>query len=245
MKVAIVICGQPRFFEGPTYESYKKYLLDKYECDIYAHFWFTDDPTAKFITAPWSGLGTMSFPPDTIDRFSKLYSPKKLAYDPPLEYTVPDDNIDSRLPRQYIVDFITHHIIPSKCTSLQRAYSLIDNIDSYDFIVYTRSDNVIIRMPELTTLYRNYIHLFATGHNQYLYNDAFFICPPNLSHYLFNEIDILDILENKGTLFNSEELFTAMIHYYKLSSFINVMPIEVFNLGLQRANGEVSICKAE
>ena len=231
MKVAIVICGQPRFFEGPTYESYKKYLLDKYECDIYAHFWFTDDPTAKFITAPWSGLGTMSFPPDTLDRFSKLYSPKKLAYDPPLEYKESTP--------------IVRYILPSKCTSLQRAYSLIENIESYDFIVYTRSDNVIIRMPELTTLDRNYIHLFATGHNQYLYNDAFFICPPNLSHYLFNEIDILDILETKGTLFNSEELFTAMIHYYNLSTYIRSMPIEVFNLGLQRANGEVSICKAE
>ena len=245
MKIAIVICGQPRFFEGPTYESYKKYLLDKYECNIYAHFWFTDDPTAKFITAPWSGLGTLTFPADTLDRFSKLYSPKKLAYDPPLEYTVPDDIIDSRLPRQYIVDFITHHIIPSKYKSLKNAYSLIDNIDSYDFIVYTRSDNVIIRMPDLDTLDPTMLHIISTGKDPNLYICDFFICPPNLSHYLFNEIDILDILETKGTLFNSEELFTAMIHYYNLSTYIRSMPIEVFNLGLQRANGEVSICKAE
>jgi len=231
MKIAIVICGQPRFFEGSTYESYKKYLLDKYDCDIYAHFWFSDDPTTKFITAPWSGLGTMVFPSDTLDRFSKLYSPKKIAYDPPLEY-------NESTP-------IIRYIIPSKCTSLQRAYSLIENIESYDFIVYTRSDNVIIRMPELTTLDRSKIHLFSIENRDNLYNDAFFICPPMFASLLFNEITILDILESNNVVYNSEELFSGMIHYHNISSYINSMSLKDFNIGIQRANGEVVICRNE
>jgi hypothetical protein len=100
-------------------------------------------------------------------------------------------------------------------------------------------------MPELTTLDRSKIHLFSIENRDNLYNDAFFICPPMFASLLFNEITILDILESNNVVYNSEELFSGMIHYHNISSYINSMSLKDFNIGIQRANGEVVICRNE
>ena len=44
MKVALLFFGQARFIDSPlSYNSIKEHLLDKYDVDIFAHTWWTEN----------------------------------------------------------------------------------------------------------------------------------------------------------------------------------------------------------
>ena len=81
MKIALVFSGQPRFVkEILIYQINHMMFLNKYNCDVYAHFWFSNDENQKYITAPATNLGNLSLDKDTIDVFSRLYLPKNFLH---------------------------------------------------------------------------------------------------------------------------------------------------------------------
>ena len=43
MKVAILLSGQPRHFDKETPQNIREHLTSKYDCDIFCHFWWSEE----------------------------------------------------------------------------------------------------------------------------------------------------------------------------------------------------------
>jgi hypothetical protein len=242
MKIAIVFGGQPRFFEGPSYDSVKKYLLDPYTCDIYAHFWFSDDSSTVYETAPWAHLPNLQFSSDTIDRFCELYKPKKIVYESPSVAPPPN--------REYTNAHYSRagYDLSSRFHSIQRAFKLVEDPKEYDFIIYMRSDIVILKLPNLNLFDTNKLYLVPIGeygkttHIEHLYpiclNDSFCIIPPKYSAKFFNAIDYFDIIYDKGCIMNGEEIFTGNIYLHDLIDKAYVFHPSEFQCAIQRRDNQ-------
>ena len=229
MKIALVFSGQPRFIDGMSYNSIKEFFLNKYDCDVYAHFWFSQDTSTSYETAPWSTLGNISFPSDTLDIFNKLYNPVKLSFDEPLVH-------DDKYKKYTNSHSHSGYLIYSTYTSLQKAYKLIDNINQYDYIIKIRPDIIFNIKFDVNNIDPHSIHVIPMReHPDILYNDTFAIVPPSISNYFFNMVDYIDKYYTSGTLCNHEEMFTAHV----ISSNYRINPIDMskFRFGYIR-NGE-------
>jgi hypothetical protein len=238
MKIAIVFGGQPRFFEGPSYDSVRRYLLDRYTCDIYAHFWFSTDPSTVYEAAPWAHLPNLQFPSDTIDKFCELYKPKKIVYESPSVTPPPN--------REYTnaADPRASYFVTSKYHSIQRAFKLVEHPEDYDFIVFMRSDNVILKLPDLNLFDTNKLYLVPigeTGRNTHradmfpiFLNDAFYIVPPKYAANVFNAIDYFDIIYDKGCIMNGEEIYSGNIYLHNLIDKAYIFHPSEFQFATQR-----------
>jgi hypothetical protein len=238
MKIALVFHGQPRFICKDTYESVKSFFLDKYNCDVYAHFWFSGDSSTEYETSPWSTLGSVRFPSDTIDIFKAFYKPVAVRTDPPLQ---DDISLSQKYSR-------SHH--PRAAYNLLSAYlsrklsfQIIQNPNQYDFIIWLRSDTVYVKMPDLLSLDTSYIYrVVQVEEPTTFYNDAFVILPPLYAEKIFCIYDIIDILYQNGCFFNSENIFSASFDYYNLNSVSKTFNKYNFNMGFMRNNNRIAYC---
>jgi hypothetical protein len=230
MKLALVFSGQPRFFENTAYSSIKKHLIDKHECDVYAHFWFSPDSNTKYETALWSGLGELTFPSDTVDRFTKLYKPLNIQYNTPvLNSEIKNTYLRSNSPR-------SAYNVSSKYTSIKLSFKLIENIEKYDFIVNIRSDLVIFDIPDITAFSTEKIYLFEQEKERNILNDNINFIPPKYAHIFYNAIDNFDLLYNNGTLYNAEELYYSTFEYNNLLDKCVITPRTKGVFGFDRGN---------
>jgi hypothetical protein len=198
MKIALVFSGQPRFIkEHLIYQLNHMFFLSKYECDVYAHFWFSKDENQTYTTHPWAHLDNLKFDKDTIDIFNHLYAPRKIAYDKPL---TTEELIKRNYPKPQKLDRL--NLILSYLTSLKKAYDLIDNPEEYDFIIRMRTDILICRLPDLHSLSKTHLHLFdqRQGVDTQNISDAFYIVPPKYAKILFHQLDSLDSLYDMGCI---------------------------------------------
>ena len=90
MKVALVFSGQPRWTKE-AYEFHEKSLFEPnsaHETDVFAHFWFDESKIGKSCSeeikrSPSKGKAVWN--KSLISDFNKLYKPKRLVIDPPLD----------------------------------------------------------------------------------------------------------------------------------------------------------------
>lgn len=238
MKVALVFSGQPRFVEQNGYLSTKSTFLDKYDCDVYAHFWFSKG--TLYETAPWSGLGALSIPDNAIDRFVQLYSPKGIHVEPPPR----EDEIVKRI-YERSSNIRTPYNTFSVFTSHKRAFDLIPYPEDYDFIIRHRTDNIILRIPDLTTLSKDCIYRITQAEDRKVYNDSFAIFPGKYAKYFFHSVNILDDVYDKGCYFNNEELFSGILEYHNLIPICKTFTLAEFNFAFQRENNRIQICRQD
>jgi len=238
MKIAIVFSGQPRFVEQHGFFSNQHHFLNKYDCDTYAHFWYSKNTPQE--TAPWSGLGFVSFPDNTIETFCNLYNPKSIIVEPPL--------LESELVRRNYANTSTPRTpfnTFSMYTSHKRAFNLIQSPEDYDFIIRQRTDNILLRIPDLNTLSKDFIYYITQSEERKVYNDSFAIFPSKYAKYFFHGVDLLDSLYDNGCLFNNEELFRALLEHHNLTSFCKTFTLQEFNFAFQRENNRIEICREE
>ena len=211
MKIALVFSGQPRFINSLAYQSIKYHILNNYDCDVYAHFWFSSNKNKLYETAPWNNSGNIQLPENSITEFIELYKPLKIIYEEPYA----DSELVTRL-----YERVNHPKLPYNTRSMyishKKAYSLVDNPDKYDFIIRIRSDDMIFIFPDLNTLDTSKNYVFLQDESRGIINDAFAIMNNKHAKYIFNGIDILDILYDNGILFNNEELFRGIFEYYNI-----------------------------
>lgn len=233
MKIALVFSGQPRFVDSISYVSIYDKLLSKYDCDVYAHFWFSSDPNTIYETAPWSTLGNIQFSPNAINDFIELYKPIKIIYEEPYD--------DSKLVnRSY--DRVNHIREPYNTRSMfishQKAYRLIDDVSKYDFIIRIRTDDIIYTIPDLNTLDTSKNYVFLQDNQRIVINDSFAIMNNKDAKHLFNGIDNIDMLydNNININFNNEDLFKEIL--ISNNAFKNTVLLEndKLKLGFFRGN---------
>ena len=148
-KIALVFTGQPRFVNSKSYESIKKHLLDKYYCDIYAHFW-------KSNSKDHGHADDISFNKDIIvenvEIFKQLYKPLEILFEEPL---IEADVVKRAYDNTFNIT-LPYKII-SYMNSNKRGFSLIKDINQYKYIIRLRTDLFIGDMPDLTTISKDNI----------------------------------------------------------------------------------------
>lgn len=236
MKIAIVFSGQPRFVDQNGYHSTKAYFLDKYDCDIYAHFWF--EKGSIYETSPWTTLGDITLPDDTIEKFIDLYKPKGIKIEKPMseQELLHRNYTNTSSPRTPYNTF-------SMYCSHKRAFDLIPNPEEYDFIIRQRTDNIVLYMPDLDILSKDHIYYITQCEKRHVYNDSFAIFPGKYAHYFFHGIEILDTLYDNGCFFNNENLFRELLSFYNLAPLCRTFSLSEFNFAFQR-NNRIEICRA-
>jgi len=193
MKIAICVSGQPRNFRQ-SYKSLKKYLLDKYDCDVYFHTWKADTfESTNF------GFGNHQYDLNRDDFFDliSLFEPKKYSLETPITF----DASDYRCPiwRQPLNNTL------SMFYSNYRAFQLVES--EYDYVVRTRFDidysKLNLELPEdgltvpewntdLRVQSRGYYDAFALGRQKDMevYSQVF----SNIISYIALDAEFLESL---------------------------------------------------
>ncbi len=214
MKVAILLSGQPRFVEGQGYATIKSKILDQYDCDVFCHFWWNPEG-GNYITAPWSTLGALPIPPTALDDIQRLYQPKKIQWNLPLD----PRGITKIYPRTCHPS--NSYNLPSMYKSMQKSYDLMlehmaETGVTYDWVIRLRYDAILTRMPDLSTLDPTY--LYAPDYSRFHSNvgNNGLIMSALQAHIIMNIYDQMDELYEGGAVFNDEHLLTALIRLHQI-----------------------------
>lgn len=163
MKVAVILTGQPRSLEGKTHASILSKIINKYNCDVFTHCWWSkEDVGTKYSISPWCLSKDIIAKPDIDIKIQKLYKPKKVKFDASVNLLTHDNTFDE-------IKHI-HNVNSYLCQfySIRQAYGLIDYPEQYDFIIKLRYDLEIIVFPELELLdktksyYQHYSDTFSS-----------------------------------------------------------------------------------
>lgn len=231
MKIALLFSGQPRFVNSASYESIKRNFLDKYDCDVYAHFWFSPDTSTVYETAPWSTLGNITFPSDTIDVFSSLYSPKAISYDPP---PTESEIVLRSYPK------VSHPRNPYNVLCLfesqKRVYRLVQNPEQYTYIIWLRPDLYIYRCPDLNEWDSSSIYLPGQDLSRNIFNTNILFYPPPQAKLFYEGLHKIDSICDSDILpkFNHEEIFYCILEVQELLPSIRIIHYPTYNFGLVR-----------
>jgi hypothetical protein len=198
MKIALVLFGQPRgILNSSVFDSHKKYILDKYDTDVYCHMWYSDSET-KFVASSFvpsnSDLSIIKNSPDII---CSRYNPKKVHIDTPrtFEFSEEIQNILDISYKGGWYNKLHYSNYLSQLFSIESAIKLCDNIEKYDFIILTRYDIVIDSFPDLNKLDKNifYVDQLESGKfNSVLdYRDMVNIFNPKFirSQYFYTNVE--------------------------------------------------------
>jgi hypothetical protein len=241
-RVALIFSGQPRSVDGISYESFKKCILDKYNVDVYAHFW-SDIETGK-------SIGSID---KNIETFKRLYNPKSIEVDLPLKA------------EEYPLDFIQKYSsYPITCenvfdipynngwaawarncvsmyTSMQRAYKVFteSGMSEYDWIIRARTDCVLLRFPRLDVLDKHFFYVpnWHGNHNPVIVNHAL-VLTPDIAPIVFN---IRNSLENlQGSI--DEEFVYNYLKSADILHRVQTIPLTQFYPTLTR-DGIVTVTR--
>jgi hypothetical protein len=231
IKVALLFSGQARFFDSESFDSIKKYILDKYNCDTFCHFWWDNGIGLKYECSPWSGFNEIPIRPDTFKKLYELYKPKSINWDFPLSREKSDFGYKT-------IHVNSPYNIRSMYTSLQHVYNqfeeyCLQNNTKYDFVIRIRYDSIIKSFPDLTKLNNGYLYVYDKYRNKELYPEEVY---PGINNICVNEC----WLTNQE---NAKQLFQIKDHIFDLYSTIDVISDEqLFTEYIKQLNIKVKKC---
>jgi hypothetical protein len=223
-KIAILFSGQARFFDSEPYDSIKKHLLDKYDCDVFCHFWWDNGIGLKYECSPWNGWEEIPIRSDTFQKLYDLYKPKSIKWNFPLAREDCDFGYKT-------IHINTPYNIRSMYTSLQRVYNHFEEFQNskngcktkYDFIIRIRYDTIITAFPDLTKLNNEYLYVYDKYEDRIMYPEDKY---PGISNIAINECWItneenakklfqiknhIENLYSKTDVISDEQLFTEYV----------------------------------
>lgn len=232
VKVALLLSGQPRFINSLGYKSIKENILNKYNCDVFCHFWWNPDG-GEYITAPWSTLGKLEIPKNVDKDIKKLYHPKKIKWDYPLN----PNNVKKIYSRSCHLS--SSYNLPSMYLSMKQSYLLYKEYidateESYDFVIRLRYDAILTNFPDLNNLNNNY--LYAPDYSHYhngIGNNGLILSPKNCD-IIMCIYDYIDEIYSQGCLFNDEQLVKQLLNWKNIN--YKILPYSDFYIELCRKN---------
>ena len=159
MKVALLLCGQPKYLDdNRPYLFFKENFIDRYDTDVYCQAWFAKDAEYEItgfnlnshrLTSS-TNLSVQSPVLDNSDELIKeLYNPKRYSFEPPRHFRFNETAekwLDERYTGRHVnVGFWDRHkysCILLFFKSQQDCLSLVEK-DQYDFFVLSRYDITI------------------------------------------------------------------------------------------------------
>jgi len=245
MKVALLLCGQPKYLDDQRpYLFFKENIIDRYNADVYCQAWFAKDASYEITgfnldahrLSSSSSLTVESPVLNNSDQIIKdLYRPKKYSFEPPKHFRFKKESeewLDKKYTGRYVnVGFWDRHkysCILSFFKSQQNCLDLV-NKDDYDFFVLSRYDVTIDNFSssiDLNFLDKEKMHLqnihdsFPDG--IYIFSKKYFDWFRNL----YDEIQTLNILD-KVPHPSSERLKKASFGMHFGMNYIQPHPIKI------------------
>jgi hypothetical protein len=234
MKVALVLFGQPRYVQtGEVFESHRKWILDKYDTDVYAHMWFSSD--GKYSVATHSHTNGYC-PPNSEEIIRGNYNPKRILVEESKTFKLRED-VKTLITQKFQNTQHWEHSSKNMSTFLSQLYSiesairLIPEPEKYDLIALCRYDMVIEHFPDLSTLDSS--KFYCMNHHP-RFPDIFFIFGPSFLKSQFTSSCIEDEIMANQQLLNDSNIFWEPIaeafkffHYYVNYDVRNIVPIYI------------------
>ena len=149
MKIAIQLYGHLRTYKK-CFPALKKYLLSKYDCDIFIHTWNTVDHNTKTWHKNRSKNALEKTDKNTL---KNLYHPKALK----IEKQIPKDlGVLTANNRQISIFGIQSMFYSMKSANDLRQKYEQDNAFKYDFVVFIRPDILLLKNFEIEKFIKNY-----------------------------------------------------------------------------------------
>lgn len=150
MRLAICFFGQPRYLGNTiVYERYKQ-INDRYNADVYVHSWITGT-TSQMETSDWAKKHSFTENENSASIILSKYNPKKFRFDPPFAEALNEhDDAVVRKMRMYTEN--NKRNLLSHLKSYSEAIKLVENPETYDFILMTRFDACLMDFPDLYDL---------------------------------------------------------------------------------------------
>jgi hypothetical protein len=227
MKIAISISGQPRNFKE-SYDSLKKNLLSKYDCDLYFHSWIAD-----YFQSTDFGIGNKTYQLSKFeyDEVIKLYKPKEYILEKPIQF----DASGYKCPiwRQPLNNTLSMYY------SIYKSFQLIK--PEYDYVIRTRFDidyskldlslpTNAINVPEWNTdirvKNRGYYDIFAIGNysDMKVYSETF----SYIIKYVSGDNDFLKFLHGGWPIQDSPLRNEYLLKWHLIKNNIQVNELSTF-----------------
>lgn len=246
LKIALLFSGQPRHVAGKAALSFKTCLLDHYDVDTYAYFWWDNgnDHLAE------GSLVSSAISPDSIDVFTQLYHPKAMELHPP----IPIRNfVTHNYPNQYGFKLFGNRIagnVLSMYAALKGVLGVWQNHSKgvkYDFVIRARSDAVMRNCPDLNNLPKGFLYGPDWHQHLPLMVNHVLIMAPDIAPAVMGVFDRVDALYNEGVFILDEALTFANLETSGLKPRTRLIPMQYFLPAFTRDGNliEASECGAE
>lgn len=203
MKIAVCFSGQPRFIQ--EYEkNIKLYLLNLYDVDIYAHFWWDKSLKGTRINMGYNDIYDER---DYIQEFINTYHPKNIQYEPQKKFNIEGfclDTIEPDLKNAYSCEQFKelYQRVHSQWYSLQKCYQSIEHPENYDFIIRIRTDCKLNGHIQLNHLHKDRLYIQdgkCTGYTR-KYADWFMVGHANVMKEFVNIYNHIYDYWHKGSI---------------------------------------------
>jgi len=226
MKIALILAGQPRFYKE-VFPTIRKHILDKYDCDVYAHAWWDkNDEVDKLHASAWIDTSRIKIDKDFSSTFIKLYNPTKFLFEPPL-FDITDETKDKfvdKLKKMYPMKngcdnlYRSENMLGaiSRFFSIDKVFNLVEWEKNYEWIVFWRYDLRPDIFPDLSKLNKKVLYAYSDYHctwcnrdemdwpHNHSFIDTGFILHPehkhilNIKNFYFNECIRDELVCNNG-----------------------------------------------
>ena len=226
MKIALCLFGLPRYSEY-VLNTLKQNLLNLYDVDVYAHFWWSENMIGEFKHREFYDV----WESDTVTKLEKIIPFKKLKVEPQIHFDLSNfKHISLEPDLKHLSKDICKDILfsnKSKWYSTYQSYLLIDNPTEYDFIIITRLDCDYSKPIDVSKLTTNKLYLqdgYRSGNNR-KYTDVFAIgCPVAIKYYaeIYKHTDKYHVYG----------VFHLHTHFQKLLNYDILIDHEVYPFGV-------------
>ena len=227
MKVALAFYGQPRYVKNPhILESYKKFYLDRYDCDVFCHMWWGKNQ--RYDVSSWAECNGQMITPDSYNYIVENYKPEIIEDEEPKSFSFDGTT------KEYIDKVFTgklHHPkhgqiwceknysnILSQLYSIQKSSELVnayseESKTNYDFIVMARYDTILLGVPDLEKCDASKMHIPCHHPN---FPDVTLFYPQKHLSWACHLFDDVELVYDKIREVTPEQ--------FKLHSFLNKFP---------------------
>lgn len=225
LKTALCLYGQPRFIDNPNIkQTVNEKILSRENVDVYGHFWY-DEKIQQFHGSDWHNTptkyyqgGSFYVPTNVFDNIKNNYNLENLnnfVYESPRDFSgilnQDEHNLLSNKTKnswdqsnyysQHNVNSLLSHLY-----SIETALNLIPT-NTYDFIILTRYDAIVLNFPMLSILERKFIYLTSN------LNDNMIIIDGDMLNGLKCYSNIKNII-NQIKMWIAEYIKLANIEYF-------------------------------
>jgi hypothetical protein len=221
VKIALQFYGHLRTFQD-CFPSIKKFILDRYDCDVFIHTWDTlEHNTKTWHQSADKKKSKASVDKKVISHIQQLYKPKKLKIDS-------QDFIDEAGflgldgPESGISKSGIKYMLYSQLAAneLRKEYEQEHNI-SYDYVIVTRPDIKLLDEFDIS----KYQHEFTFATNTSIH--FVFAVTPHVSNNKFFTLGTMDIF-----YFSSPNIINIASNcYHHFDKFYKQYPEQVFPNG--------------